>query len=84
VAGLPVRRALLAGGTLILYGEMNMKKLSLNMDELRVESFSTDLAQAERGTVEANSLPTYPLCSGYSGCRTYRCETATCTLDVCC
>ncbi len=61
-----------------------MKKLSLNMDQLRVESFSTDVAMEERGTVEGNSLPTYPLCSGYPGCRTYKCETATCTLDVCC
>ncbi len=61
-----------------------MKKLSLNMDQLRVESFSTDAAMEERGTVEGNSLPTYPLCSGYPGCRTYKCETATCTLDVCC
>lgn len=62
-----------------------MKKLSLNMDQLRVETFSTDAAMEERGTVDANSLPTYPLCSGgYPYCQTYKCNTATCTLEVCC
>lgn len=61
-----------------------MKKLSLNLNELRVETFATDNAGDERGTVEANSLPTYPLCSGYPYCKTYNCETHTCTVDVCC
>jgi len=63
-----------------------MKKLSLNMDQLCVETFTTDAAMEERGTVEGNSLPTYPLCSagGGTNCKSYNCNTATCTLEVCC
>ena len=48
-----------------------MKKLELNVDELRVESFPTDGAAAERGTVRANSLSwgeSYcNVCETYSG-----------------
>ncbi|HEU0013630.1 MAG TPA: pinensin family lanthipeptide [Longimicrobium sp.] len=62
-----------------------MKKLTLDLDDLRVESFATDADPAERGTVHGNSLPTRPLCSRYcppsTGCPG---ETETCTLDVCC
>lgn len=62
-----------------------MKKLTLHLDELLVESFSTDAEPQGRGTVEGQSLPTRPLCSQYcpptTGCPA---NTETCTLDVCC
>ena len=61
-----------------------MKKLMLQLDDLRVESFSTDAGSTERGTVEGNSLPTVPLCSKYCPPSMYCQETATCTLEVCC
>lgn len=63
-----------------------MKKLTLNLNELKVDTFSTDKADADRGTVEGASLPTRPLCTGYPACNTnWGCpETATCTLEVCC
>ncbi|HVG43643.1 MAG TPA: hypothetical protein VM890_02900 [Longimicrobium sp.] len=59
-----------------------MKMLRLELDELLVESFTVDVEDAERGTVEAQSLPTRPLCT--SNCGTRNCNTATCTVDVCC
>ena len=38
-----------------------MKKLSLNVDNLRVESFDTSKLVDERGTVAAHALaPSYP------------------------
>lgn len=52
-----------------------MKKLTLELDKLDVESFGTDDKAAELGTVEAASLPTRPLCTG---------ETRTCTVYWCC
>ena len=55
-----------------------MKKLMLAVEDLRVESFATDIKTEERGTVRGNSLPTKPLCSPYCG------ETVTCTLEWCC
>ena len=55
-----------------------MKKLILELDDLQVESFAVDAGLEERGTVNANSLPTKPLCSPYCG------QTVTCTLDWCC
>lgn len=39
-----------------------MKKLALKLDDLQVESFETDLVEAERGTVEAHA--TDGVCSG--------------------
>ncbi len=48
-----------------------MKKLTLDIDKLYVESFGTDEKASELGTVEAASLPTRPLCTG---------ETRTCTV----
>ena len=36
-----------------------MKKLSQNVETLKVESFETRIAQAERGTVVAHA-PSYP------------------------
>jgi hypothetical protein len=35
-------------------GEAAMNKLTLNLDELRVDSFSTERTEAYRGTVAAN------------------------------
>ena len=61
-----------------------MKKLMLQLDELRVESFAIDGGSLERGTVEGNSLPTKPLCSRYCPPTVSCQDTATCTLDVCC
>jgi hypothetical protein len=61
-----------------------MKKLALALDDLTVESFSTDVELEDRGTVAGNSLPTKPLCSRYCP-PTHSCaDTATCTVDVCC
>jgi len=57
--------------THIIPENTTMKKLELNVDELRVESFPTDGAAAERGTVRANSLSwgeSYcNVCETYSG-----------------
>ena len=40
-----------------------MKKLKLNLDELKVESFETGgFLQVGKGTVRANSPYTYPTC----------------------
>jgi len=61
-----------------------MKKLVLELDHLRVESFATDVGSLERGTVEGNSLPTKPLCSAYCPPTVSCNDTATCTVDVCC
>ena len=61
-----------------------MKMLRLELDDLLVESFTADAGEAERGTVQAQSLPTRPLCSRYCGTGTYCNNTATCTVDVCC
>lgn len=51
-----------------------MKKLALNMDDLQVESYATEVPSEERGTVLGNSLPTLPLCTRY-GCVSGYCET---------
>lgn len=61
-----------------------MKKLMLELDHLRVESFATDAESPERGTVEGNSLPTKPLCSRFCPPTVSCNDTATCTVDVCC
>jgi hypothetical protein len=37
-----------------------MKKLSLNFDTLKVETFATADAQPEEGTVVAHEAPSYP------------------------
>ena len=62
-----------------------MKKLTLAVDNLKVESFSTNAQLTERGTVQGYTLPTRPLCSQYcppsTGCPG---DTETCTVDVCC
>jgi hypothetical protein len=57
-----------------------MKKMMLDLDRLNVESFSADdgIETAPMG----QSLPTRPLCSRY--CPSGDCDTATCTVDVCC
>ena len=61
-----------------------MKKLMLELDELRVESFATDVEPEDRGTVRGNSLPTKPLCSAYCPPTVSCNDTVTCTLEVCC
>ena len=60
-----------------------MKKLTLKLDELSVQSYETEAPIDERGTVEAQSLPTAPLCTR-SGCQSGYCNTVTCTLELCC
>lgn len=47
-----------------------MRKLTLNLDELQVESFETDAVRAARGTVEGNEEYTYYCGSVEFGCRT--------------
>jgi hypothetical protein len=61
-----------------------MKKLTLEVDDLRVESFETHAEMEERGTVHGESLPTRPLCSKYCPPSAYCVATETCTLEVCC
>ena len=56
-----------------------MKKLTLNLDVLHVESFATGADSEERGTVHGNSLPTIPLCTRY-GCVSAYC-TPTCPAE---
>lgn len=60
-----------------------MTKMRLELNDLLVESFTADAGPAARGTVDAQSLPTLPLCTR-SGCQSGYCNTATCTVDVCC
>jgi hypothetical protein len=56
-----------------------MKKLTLSLDQLKVESYATDGAPSEGGTVVGNSLPTLPFCTRH-GCVSSECETVPCTL----
>ena len=58
-----------------------MKKLSLSVTELKVESYATEEVPAERGTVEGASLPTFPLCTRY-GCVSSECPTVPCTYEI--
>ena len=60
-----------------------MRKLRLNLEALKVESFDTDDARAARGTVLANEQYTYfcdslPECRtpGYASCAATRCYDA--------
>jgi hypothetical protein len=55
-----------------------MKKLSLDVAELQVESYATQEVPTMRGTVEAASLPTLPLCTRY-GCVSSYCPSVPCT-----
>lgn len=55
-----------------------MKKLTLSLDSLRVESYSTEKMPDEHGTVLANSLPTLPFCTRH-GCVSSECPTVPCT-----
>lgn len=55
-----------------------MKKLTLDIDALAVESFDADAARGERGTVEAHQIRT-PLCSAIDACPTR----ATCDIRFC-
>lgn len=56
-----------------------MKKLKLNLGELRVESYATEAALPAEGTVVGASLPTLPLCTRY-GCQSSDCPSVPCTL----
>jgi hypothetical protein len=47
-----------------------MRKLRLNAEELKVESFDTDNVREARGTVVANEQYTY-FCASAPECRTY-------------
>lgn len=42
-----------------------MKKLTLKVETLRVDSFETEAGSAERGTVHANSFISF-YCGGYT------------------
>ena len=57
------------------------KKLGLQPDTLRVDSFETREAEGARGTVEGASLPTLPLCTRY-GCVSSECPTVPCTYEI--
>ncbi len=61
-----------------------MKKLRLEMDELRVESFATDAAAGEAGTVHGHSYPNACLPpSGSDEPFVDTCGYATCAGDTC-
>jgi len=46
-----------------------MRKLSLDLDALTVDSFATDAAAATRGTVQANELVDTGVYSCWNSCR---------------
>lgn len=41
-----------------------MKKLSLTIEDLRIESFTTDAADGERGTVQGAQITVFETCQG--------------------
>ncbi|MBB4636880.1 pinensin family lanthipeptide [Longimicrobium terrae] len=51
-----------------------MKKLSLKLDELRIDSFVTDAESAERGTVQGAQISAAGTCIGQNTCRCTRAE----------
>lgn len=56
-----------------------MKKLELRMEELAVESFATNAAEAERGTVQGQDFgPTVPSCPSINLCLTQDCVSGEC------
>jgi hypothetical protein len=59
-----------------------MKKLRLEPEELRVESFSTDAAGAATGTVRGHDF-TLPNCTGGTSCYVTGCDTCDNSLDYC-
>ena len=56
-----------------------MKKLRLDLDKLRLETFSTEERLPEQGTVAGYSTPTIPFCTRY-GCQSSECPSVPCTL----
>lgn len=61
-----------------------MKKLALNLSDLKVDSFQLDSAEAERGTVNghmSDGVCTGLQCSGIKTCN-FTCE-HTCETHVC-
>ena len=52
-----------------------MKKMNLNADELRVESFAIAVERAENGTVKGHAGSNRPSCDGTcdATCQTYAC-----------
>lgn len=56
-----------------------MKKLKLDLDELRVESYATAEDAGEAGTVRAHDSTVNPDCSFF-----YTCVIRTCTLNTQC
>jgi hypothetical protein len=58
-----------------------MKKIVLNVDELRVETFDTAKMEPERGTVRAQSDTDYiRICTNTYDCNNSHC---TCYIDAC-
>ena len=56
---------------------------TLTIEELSVETYVTGGSAYAYDTLDAGeTLPTRPLCSRY--CPSGLCNTATCTVDVCC
>jgi hypothetical protein len=45
-----------------------MKKLSLKIEDLRIESFATDVADGERGTVQGAQISAAGTCFGQATC----------------
>lgn len=59
-----------------------MRKLTLKMDDLRVDSFTTSTAPGPRGTVQAHATEAGPSCEAANTCGPETCGNAHCILDT--
>lgn len=52
-----------------------MRKLTLQLDNLQVDSFVTSVVGTNRGTVVGKSYPiSYQTCQGFHSCNNYTCD----------
>lgn len=59
-----------------------MKKLTLQLDQLAVESFATAATPAPRGTVQAHATQIDPTCGPENTCGPYTCRELYCVKDT--
>ncbi len=59
-----------------------MKKLSLRLDQLAVDSFATSAAMEPRGTVQAHATQIDPTCGPENTCGPFTCGNAYCVRDT--
>lgn len=60
-----------------------MKKLTLDVDQLSVQSFETQAAQTPRGTVQAHASEPWRTCESGNVSYPGTCEPVTCVADTC-